>query len=133
MNSLDVLRRYRKIAVLGISPNPDRPSYYVSEHMLGRGYEVVGVNPAQTDVLGRPCYPSLAEVPGPLEIVAVFRASEHLAGIVKEAIALAPKVLWIQLGIEDAEAEREAERAGIVVVRRQCLMVEEERLSSLAK
>lgn len=124
----EILKTYRKIAVLGISPNEARPSYYVSEHMQENGYEITGVNPAQTEVLGRPCYPKLADVPKPLEIVAVFRASEYLKEIAKEVIALQPKVLWIQLGIEDAEAERAVEEAGIVVVRRHCLMVEHQKL-----
>ena len=128
MNSLDVLRRYKKIAILGISPNADRPSHYVSEHMIENGYEVTGVNPGQTEVLGRPCYPALKDVPGPLEIVAIFRASEYLVEIVREAIPLAPKVLWIQLGIEDPDAELAAERAGIVVIHRRCMMVEHGKL-----
>lgn len=128
MSPAEILRAYRKIAVLGISPNPDRPSHYVSAHMIRHGYEIAGVNPGRSEVLDRPCYPALRDVPGSLEIVAVFRASEYLAEIVREAIPLRPKVLWIQLGIEDADAEAEAEKAGIVVVRRRCLMVEQERL-----
>lgn len=130
MNSLDALRKYRKITVLGISLNPERASHYVSEHMMNSGYEITGVNPGQTEVLGRPCYSTLTEVPGPLEIVCVFRASEHLDGIVTECLARTdrPKVLWLQLGIEDERAETRAETAGIGVVRQHCMMVEQRRL-----
>jgi predicted CoA-binding protein len=96
--------------------------------MIENGYDVVGVNPGQTEILDRPVYPRLSEVPGPLEIVAVFRASEYLAEVVDEAIARKPKVLWIQLGIHDPEAEAKAEKNGIEVVRQRCLMVEHQGL-----
>ncbi len=123
-STAEILRRYKNIAVLGISPKPDRASHYVSEYMLKHGFSITGVNPGQNEVLGRPCYPKLADVPGPIEIVAVFRASEYLSEVVDEAIAANAKVLWIQLNIEDHEAEERAEAAGLVVVRRRCLMVE---------
>jgi predicted CoA-binding protein len=128
MNTREILGSFRKIAVLGLSPNEDRPSHYVSEYMKEQGYEITGVNPGHDRILGRPVYAKLSDVPGPLEIVAVFRSSEHLAKIVDEAIPLKPKVLWIQLGIEDAEAEAKAEKVGILVVRRRCLMVEHQNL-----
>lgn len=128
MSPAEILKSYRKIAVLGISPNPERPSHYVSEHMIQAGYEITGVNPGQSMILGRPVVSKLGEVQGPLEIVAVFRSSEYLKGIVQDAIALKPKVLWIQLGISDPDAEEEAERAGITVIRQHCLMVEERAL-----
>jgi predicted CoA-binding protein len=128
MTPQEVLRIYKKIAVVGLSPNPDRPSHYVSEHMIENGYEVVGVNPGQTEILDRPVYPKLSDVPGPLEIVAVFRASEYLPEVVDDAIARKPKVLWIQLGIHDPEAEAKAEKNGIEVIRQRCLMVEHQGL-----
>lgn len=124
MTPQDILKLYKKIAVIGFSPNAERPSYYVSEHMIEAGYDVVGVNPGQSEILGRPVYPRIGDVPRPLEIVAIFRASEYLADLVKEIIPLRPKVLWIQLGIHDADAEKAAEVAGIEVVRQRCMMVE---------
>lgn len=129
-NIPEILSRYRKIAALGISPNESRPSHYVSEYMIRHGYEITGVNPGQSQVLDRPCYPSLTDVPGAQEIVAVFRASEYLDAVVDECLALAPKpkVLWIQLGIEDEAAEQKAEAGGMIVVRRHCLMVEHRNL-----
>jgi predicted CoA-binding protein len=96
--------------------------------MIENGYEVVGVNPGQSEILGRPVYPKLADVPEPLEIVAVFRASEYLSEIVDEVVLRKPKVLWIQLGIHDPEAEMKAEKNGIEVVRQRCLMVEHQGL-----
>lgn len=128
MTTAEILKKYRKITVLGLSPNEARPSYYVSEYMRDHGYEIVGVNPGQTEILGRPVYAKISDVPGVQEIVAVFRASEFLAGIVDELRSLPilnrPKVLWIQLGINDPEVESKAEEAGMMVVRNRCLMVE---------
>lgn len=128
MNTDEILKKYRKLAVVGISPNEDRPSHYVTEYMMEQGYEVAGVNPGQTEVLGRPCYKSLKDVPGPLEIVNVFRSSEHVAGLVKELIPLRPKVLWLQVGIRDEAAEQAARDAGIEVVAGKCIMVEHRQL-----
>lgn len=125
----EILTRYKKIAVVGISPNPNRPSHYVSEYMIRQGYEVSGVNPGQTEVLGRPCYASLKQVPGELEIVNVFRASEYLAEIVQESIELKAKALWIQLGIHDRVAEELARKAGLAVVTDHCIMVEHRAMS----
>lgn len=126
----EILSRYKKITVVGISPNPDRPSYYVSKYMMEEGYEIFGVNPGQKEVIGRPCYPKLSDVPDELEIVAVFRASEYLSEIVDEILRLPkkPKVLWIQLGIQDQSAEERASHAGIAVIARYCLMVEHQAL-----
>jgi predicted CoA-binding protein len=128
MTTQEALRLYKKIAVIGLSPNPDRPSHYVSEYMIEHGYDVVGVNPGQAEILDRPVYPKLSDVPDPLEIVAVFRASEYLPEIVEEVIRRKPKVLWIQLGIHDPDAEAKAEKNGIEVVRQRCLMVEHQGL-----
>ncbi len=124
VSTTDILRRFRKIAVVGISPNPARPSHYVSAYMQDHGYELAGVNPGQSEILGMNVYPSLADVPGPLEIVAVFRNSEYLSEVADAAIEAGAKVLWIQLDIEDEAAEARAEDAGLIVVRRRCLMVE---------
>lgn len=128
MSPQEVLKKYSKIAVVGMSPNPDRASHYVSEHMIEAGYDVVGVNPGQTEILGRPVYGKLSEVPGSLEIVNVFRASEYLMEVTQAAIERKAKVLWIQLDIADAEAEKMAEDAGLIVIRRKCIMVEHQAL-----
>ncbi len=128
----DILKSFRKIAVVGISPNTDRPSHYVSKYMLEQGYEITGVNPGHDQILGRPCYPSIKDVAAPLEIVNVFRASSFVPRLVEELLPLKPKVLWLQLGIHDQDAEEKARKAGILVVTDRCLMVEHQRFISLS-
>lgn len=125
---LDVLTKYKKIAVVGLSPQPHRPSHGVSRYMIEQGYDVVGVRPGADTILGRPCYASLRDVPGPLEIVDVFRASEAIPELVDELIALSPKVLWLQEGVTHDVAEAKARQAGIIVVSNRCILKEHIRL-----
>ena len=102
-----LLRRARRIAVLGLSPKPDRPSYFVAKAMQEFGYQIVPVRPATAEVLGEKAYATLAEVPGPVDVVDVFRAPEHLDAIVDECIARQVPAIWIQEGIvNEAAAER---------------------------
>ncbi len=125
--ALEILLRYRRIAVVGLSPNDSRPSYGVTEAMMGAGYEITGVRPGVKHILGRPCYPKLSDVPAPLELVNVFRAPEFVPEIVDEAIRLGAKAIWLQLGVGHAEAEAKAEAAGLLVVSERCIMVEHRR------
>jgi predicted CoA-binding protein len=120
----DILRRYRRIAMVGLSPDPSRPSYRAAVHMLAYGYEVTPVNPSVDEVLGRRAYPALADVPEPLEIVDVFRRSEALAGVADEAIAAGAKVLWFQLGLRDEAAAARARAAGLEVIQDRCIKME---------
>jgi hypothetical protein len=124
----DALTRYRKIAVVGLSPNPSRPSYEVTRYMMEQGYEIVGVRPAQKQILGRPCYPKIRAVPGRLEIVNVFRAPEFIPKLVDELIPLKPKVLWLQEGVVHPEAEQHARDAGMQVFSDLCILKEHLRL-----
>jgi predicted CoA-binding protein len=124
----DVLTRYKRIAVIGLSPRPERASYHVTKYMIDAGYEIFGVRPAQKEILGRPCYASISEVPKPLEIVDVFRASEAIPELVDELLPLKPKVLWLQEGVSHPEAERKASAAGIVVISDRCILKEHMRL-----
>ena len=125
----DVLTRYRKIAVVGLSPNDSRPSYGVTEYMLGQGYEITGVRPGgHQRILDRPCFERIAQVPAPLEIVNVFRASEFIPQLVDELIPLKPKEIWLQLGISHPVAEAKARAAGIPVISDRCILVEHRRL-----
>lgn len=124
----DILFRFEKIAVVGLSDSPDRPSYGVTSYMIDHGYQITGVRPGRTEILGRPCVGHLRDVPGPLEIVDVFRAPEYIPALVDELIPLKPKVLWLQLGITHPEAEEKARRAGIQVVSDRCILVEHRRL-----
>ncbi|MCB0384379.1 MAG: CoA-binding protein [Bdellovibrionales bacterium] len=124
----DLLTKYKRVTVVGISSNPSRASFGVSQILVERGYEVDGVNPKETQIHGRPIYPGLSDVPQPLEIVDVFRASEHIPALVDELIPLKPKVIWLQEGVTHPEAEEKAKRAGIEVVSDLCIKKEIYRL-----
>jgi predicted CoA-binding protein len=120
----EILTRFKKIAVVGLSANPARPSYGVTAYMIRAGYDVVGVNPGQGEILKRPCYRTLLDVPGPIEIVNVFRSPEHVPEVVDQAIARGAKAIWLQLGVGNAAAEEKARKAGLLVVSEACIKVE---------
>lgn len=126
----DILTRYRRIAVVGLSNNPIRPSYGVARYLIGQGYEVSGVNPnlAGQSVLGRPVYATLADLPQPPEIVDVFRRSVFVPEVMEQAIAAGAKVVWTQLGVKDDAAAALGRAAGLVVVQNRCTAIEHERL-----
>jgi uncharacterized protein len=121
-----ILERYRRIAVVGLSPRPDRPSHRAMVHMVANGYEIIPVNPRCDEVLGIPCAASLAEAAerGPLEIVDVFRRPEDVPPVADEAIALGAKVLWLQLGIREPASAARAREAGLEVVEDRCVKME---------
>src|SRR5258708_7092748 len=120
----DILTKYKTIAVVGLSSNPARPSYGVTEYMQGSGYHIIPVNPNETDVLGEPSYASLEEVPQKIEIVDVFRRPEEIAPVVDAAIRAGAKVIWMQLGIANEAAAEKARAAGITVVMDACMFIE---------
>jgi predicted CoA-binding protein len=124
----DLLRTSRTIAVVGLSPKPDRDSYRVAAYLQAQGYRVIPVRPAQTEILGETAYPSLDDVPGPVDIVDVFRSPEQVLPHAHEALRLKPKAFWMQEGIENAEAARLLTAAGIRVVMNRCIKREHERL-----
>jgi hypothetical protein len=124
---LDALDRARRIAVIGASSRPARPSHDVMAALLRHGYDVVPVNPRETEVLGRRCYPDLAaavEAEGPVDIVDVFRNAEACPQHAREAVAVGAGCLWLQLGIVSWEAARIAADAGIPVVMDRCTAIE---------
>ena len=108
----DLLQRYTRIAMVGLSADPSRPSYRAAVHLLAYGYDVIPVNPTVDEVLGVPAVPTLAEA-GPLEIVDVFRRQDAIPAVVDEAIALGAKAIWLQLGLRDDAAAERARAAGI--------------------
>ncbi|MDR3427024.1 MULTISPECIES: CoA-binding protein [Silvimonas] len=124
----DLLKRVKRIAVVGLSPKPDRPSFGVSQIMQRAGYQIVPVRPLVTEVLGEQAYPDLAHVPGPVDLVNVFRRAEEIDAIVDEAIAIGAPAIWIQLGIVNNEAAQKAKDAGLVVVMDKCIKIEYMRL-----
>lgn len=121
-----ILTRYRRIAVVGLSDNPDRPSYGVSQFMQEQGYDIYPVNPvlAGQEVLGRTVYASLADLPVRPEIVDVFRQSKYVPEIAEQAIAVGADVLWTQLFVVNDEAAQRASDAGLTVVQNRCLEIE---------
>jgi predicted CoA-binding protein len=129
-----VLNTVKTIAMVGISPKDNRPSYFAFKYLLERGYHMIPVNPGQAgkDILGQKVYGKLAEIPEPVDMVDIFRASQFVMPVVQEALALKPKpqVIWMQLGIRNDEAAALAETSGIKVVMDRCPKIEYGRLSS---
>lgn len=124
---LEILKNYKTIAVVGLSSNPARPSFGVTEYMQNVGYKIVPVNPNEREVLGEKSYARLEDVPGRVEIVDVFRRGEDVPPVVENAIAVGAKAVWMQLGIENAEAAERARAAGLIVVEDACISVEHRR------
>lgn len=129
-----ILNTVKTVAMVGFSPKENRPSYFVFKYLLERGYRVLPVNPGQAgkEVLGQKIYASLSDIPEPIDMVDIFRGSEHVLPIVQEALALQPKpaVIWMQLTVHNDEAANLAEDAGIKVVMNRCPKIEYGRLSS---
>lgn len=122
-----ILREARTIAVVGLSPDPGRPSNGVARYMQAHGYRIVPVNPLETELLGETSYPSLSDIPFPVDIVDVFRRSEFVPAIAEEAVKIGAKVLWLQFDVTSPEGEATAERGGLRVVVDRCIKVEHAR------
>ncbi len=123
-----LLTESQTIAVVGLSPNPSRPSNGVTRFLIDKGYEVYGVNPGHSSILNRPCFESLSLIPRPIDIVDVFRNSEFVPDIVTEAIRLKAKAIWLQEGVSHAESEELARKAGLFVISNKCILKEHLRL-----
>jgi predicted CoA-binding protein len=118
----NILEKYKTLAVVGLSSKPSRPSYGVSAYMLTQGYRIVPVNPHEESVLGQKAYPSLDEVPEPVEVVLIFRRSEFVPEVVESAIRKGAKVIWMQEGVIHEEAAQRARAAGITVIQDRCIL-----------
>jgi uncharacterized protein len=129
-----ILNTVKTIAMVGISPKDNRPSFFAFKYLQGRGYRMIPVNPGQAGekILGEKVYATLADIPEPVHMVDIFRSSEHVLPIVQEALALKhkPQVIWMQLTVRNAEAAALAEQAGLKVVMNRCPKIEYGRLSS---
>ena len=124
---LRILHESRTVAVVGLSPNELRASNFVGFYLKRHGYRVVPVNPTAQEVLGEACYPSLADVPFPIDVVDVFRTPEAVPGIAAEAVEVGAKALWLQFGVISFEGAEIARRGGLAVVMDRCLKVEHAR------
>lgn len=123
-----ILKDNRTIAVVGLSANWYRPSYFAAKYLQEHGYRVIPVNPQYDSVLGEKCYKALADIPEKVDVVDCFRRGEEIPALAREAIAIGAKVLWMQLGVANAEARRLAEGAGLEVVEDRCMKIEHGRL-----
>lgn len=125
MNSLDDIKEIfsmQTIAVVGMSPKPERPSHYVSMYMKQHGYNIIPVNPGHDEIAGIKCYPSLKEINQPVDVVDVFRRSEYIVPIAESAINIKAKALWLQDGVINHEAAELANNSGLIVVMNDCML-----------
>jgi uncharacterized protein len=119
-----ILKSSKTIAVVGLSDNPDRPSYHVSEYMQLAGYRIIPVNPSVAEVLGEKSYPNLKSIPEKIDIVDIFRKPDAVPEIVNEAIAVKAKSIWMQEGVIHEDAALTAQNAGLQVVMDKCILKE---------
>lgn len=121
---LHILARYSNIAMVGLSSNPYRPSHFAAKYLLFEGYNIIPVNPREQEILGRPCYASVKDIPEPVEVVDIFRPAHEVPPIVEQAIEIGAKVVWMQFGVINYEAAQRARGAGLEVVMDHCMKVE---------
>lgn len=124
---VQILRCYKRIAIVGLSPKEERDSHMVAKYLLAQGYDIVPVNPGQKEILGKPCFRSLKEIPFPIDVVDLFLNQERVSPVVEQAIEIGAKVIWMQLGVVHNEAARKAREAGITVIMNRCIKREHER------
>jgi uncharacterized protein len=120
-----ILQESNVVAVVGLSDKPDRASHMIAEAMQAKGYRIIPVNPAAETILGETSYPSLKDIPFPVDIVNVFRRSEHCPAIAEEAVEIGAKTLWLQLGVVNEEAADIASKHGLNMIMDRCIKVED--------
>ncbi len=123
-----ILTQYRRVAVVGLSANWHRPSYFAAKYMIDHGFQVIPVNPAYPEVLACRCYPDLRSIPEPVDVVDIFRRPEEVPELVEDAIAIGAKVVWMQIGVVHEQAAARAREAGLEVVMDRCIKIEYGRL-----
>jgi len=129
MKEATILNNYQIIAMVGLSPDPNRPSHRVAQYLINHGYKVIPVNPEAQEILGTKSYPDMISIPKPIEIVDIFRRSDEVILIVDEAIKVGAKAVWMQEGIINEEAALKAQDAGLLVVMDRCMLKEHKRLN----
>src|SRR5436853_1986083 len=122
-----ILKGSRTIAVVGLSAQWHRPSFFAAKYLQEHGYRVIPVNPAYPEILGEKCYPSLLDIPEPVDVVDVFRKPQDVPPIAEEAVRIGAKVLWMQIGVIHEDAARRAREAGLEVIMDRCMKIEHAR------
>ncbi|HOW54285.1 MAG TPA: CoA-binding protein [Syntrophorhabdaceae bacterium] len=123
-----ILEESKIIAVVGLSPDQGKASNVVASYLIGQGYRIIPVNPNHSDILGQRSYPSLTDIPEKIDIVDIFMKAENLLPVVREAVALSPKAIWLQLGIVNEEAEKLTASGNIPFFMDQCIKIEHAKL-----
>jgi len=125
MNSIEEIKKIfqmKTIAVVGMSPKPERPSHYVAMYMKEQGYNIIPVNPGHNEIAGMKSFPSLLEIPRTIDVVDVFRRSEYVLSIAESAVTVGAKALWLQDGVINEDGSALAEKAGLLVVMNDCML-----------
>jgi len=118
----------KNVAVIGMSKHPEKAAHFVPKYLLEQGFNILPINPTSSEILNKKCYSSVTEVDEPIDIVDVFRPSDQVLPVVEQAITMKPKVIWLQQGIHNPEAEELARKEGIKVVFNRCMLAEHQRL-----
>jgi len=124
----DILKTCKTVAVVGLSPKPNRPSYMVASYLKENGYTIIPVNHRAGEILGETCYPRLSSIPGSVDVVDIFRRPEEVPAIVEDAIKIGAKAVWMQEGVINEEAAARARGAGLLVVMDRCMLKEHRKL-----
>ncbi len=124
-----ILRQSHTIAIVGLSPDPSRPSYDVAKYLKSHGYKIIPVNPKEKEILGETSYPDLLSIPEPVDVADIFRSPDAVPAIVAEAIKIGAKTVWMQLGVINEAAADRARQAGLTVVMDRCMRKEHEKMS----
>lgn len=119
-----ILKKYKTVAVVGLSPKPQRDSHKVAKYLKENSYRIVPVNPGQKEILGEKCYPNLKSIPFPIDLVDIFRKPEAIPPVVEDAIEIGAKVVWMQLGLAHNQVADKARKAGLQVVMNKCIKIE---------
>jgi len=119
-----ILEKYKTVAIVGLSPKPERDSYKVAKYLKENHYRIVPVNPGQKEILGEKCYPNLKAIPFPIDVVDIFRKPEAISPVVDDGIEIGAKVVWMQLGLAHNQAADKARKAGLEVVMNKCIKIE---------
>ncbi len=124
-----ILKEFRNVAVVGLSSDPEKPSYGIARYLAEQGYNIIPVNPNAQEILGRASYPDLSSIPEKVDVVEIFRRSEDVMSIVEEAIKIGARAVWMQEGIVNEEATAKARDAGLLVVMDKCMFKEHQRMT----